>query len=143
MKVSSKARSAVQAMVQLARLSHEESFIPLTNLIQEDGLSLVFLEQIFLKLKKADLVISQRGLNGGYKLSKSAVDITILDIIESVEPIKKIVKCAGMKGGCRPDKAKCSTHDLWKSIDILTRNHLASVTLADVAFKENLKERVA
>lgn len=117
------------AMVQLAY--QEDKSLPLSIIAEADGLSVTFLEQLFAKLKKASLVISHRGVQGGYLLAKRAKDITILDVIHAVDQPQKAVRCITTLG-CTPKGARCSTHHLWEALDDLKDNFLGTTTLFDV-----------
>ena len=116
-------------MVQLAY--QEDKSLPLSIIAEADGLSVTFLEQLFSKLKKASLVISHRGIQGGYSLSKNSKTITILDVIHAVDRPQKAVRCVATLG-CTPKGFRCSTHHLWEALDDLKDNFLGTTTLFDV-----------
>jgi len=144
MKISSKARSAVMALVKLKRMIDAgESHIPLSKLANEEDLSLTFLEQLFHKLKKTKIVDSQRGSLGGYYFLKNPKDITIFDIIESVDTLPKAVRCAPFQNlkGCKPDGTRCATHHLWDAIDAVVIQFLQQQTLEDVCQKSLMMDQ--
>lgn len=129
MKISSKARSALLAMVYLAR--HKEH-VSLPALAESENISVTFLEQIFSKLKKADLVQSMRGINGGYILSKQAEHISILDIIQAVDPLPSATKCKKSGKSCGLGQEKCAMHHFFERLDQVTFSYLQSTTLSDI-----------
>lgn len=137
MKLSTKARYAVMAMVEMAKLRRQDA-TSLTFISDSQSLSLTFLEQIFLKLRRAGLVKSVRGSQGGYLLTREPDDISIYDVIVSVNEPIKTVRCAGHDKplGCQPDGARCLTHDLWNQLDNVVKFYLKSVTLSDVCSKK-------
>lgn len=129
MKISSKARSALLAMVHLAKHKHH---ISLSTLADSENLSLMFLEQIFSKLKKADLVHSLRGTNGGYTLKKDPQDISVLDIIQAVDPLPNSTKCQNQGEPCKKTGEQCSTHHFWKQLDLIIFTYLNNTSLLQI-----------
>ena len=120
MKLSNKGRYAVQALADLARNNIQKP-INLTEISLRQGISISFLEQIFLKLKKNNLVKSSRGPLGGYILSRSPDDITLSSIIEAVDEKVKTVACRReSKKGCHGKSFKFITHNLWDDLE----NHI-------------------
>ena len=138
MKLSNKGRYAVQALADLARNDLQKP-TNLTEISLRQGISLSFLEQIFLKLKKNDLVKSSRGPLGGYILSRSSDDITISNIIEAVDEKVKTVACRReSKKGCHGKSSKCITHDLWDDLENHINNFFKKNTLGDIV--HNMKK---
>ena len=120
MKLTSKGRYAIMAMADLAR-NNVNSPTSLSEISLRQGISLSFLEQLFLRLKKNDLVKSARGPKGGYVLSKSPEEIKLSYIIFAVDEKIKTVKCkTESKRGCNGKSIKCITHDLWADLE----NHI-------------------
>ena len=135
MKLSNKGRYAVQALADLARNNLQKP-TNLTEISLRQGISISFLEQIFLKLKKNNLVKSSRGPLGGYTLSRSPDDITISSIIEAVDEKVKTVACRReSKKGCHGKSSKCITHDLWDDLENHINNFLQKNTLRDITHK--------
>ena len=135
MKLSNKGRYAVQALADLARNDLQKP-TNLTEISLRQGISLSFLEQIFLKLKNNNLVKSSRGPLGGYILSRSPDDITISNIIEAVDEKVKTVACRReSKKGCHGKSSKCITHDLWDDLENHINNFFKKNTLRDIAYK--------
>ena len=141
MKLTSKGRYAVMAMADLAKNNVKEP-ISLTEISLRQGISLSFLEQLFLRLKKNNLVLSARGPNGGYVLSKSPEEIKLSSIIKAVGEKIKTVKCKkNSKKGCNGKSIKCITHNLWDDLEIHINNFFEKNTLKDILYKETRYER--
>jgi len=135
MKLSNKGRYAVQALADLARNDLQKP-TNLTEISLRQGISLSFLEQIFLKLKNNNLVKSSRGPLGGYILSRSPDDISISNIIEAVDEKVKTVACRReSKKGCHGKSSKCITHDLWDDLENHINDFFKKNTLRDIAYK--------
>ena len=116
MKLSSKGRYAVMAMADLAK-NHDPRPISLNEISLRQGISILYLEQLFLKLKQNSLVISTRGPSGGYVLSKSPDQIKLSNIISAVDEEVKMLKCnKNSKKGCNGKSVKCITHSLWDEL---------------------------
>ena len=132
MKLSTKGRYAVMAMVDLAHRS-EGRPIALADIAERQDISLSYLEQLFGKLRKNSLVNSVRGPGGGYQLSRRADETRISDIILAVDEPIKATRCKeGSPEGCAHNKGRCLTHDLWEELTNRIYLFLNSVTLADV-----------
>ena len=135
MKLSNKGRYAVQALADLATNNLQKP-TNLTEISLRQGISLSFLEQIFLKLKKNNLVKSSRGPLGGYILSRSPEDITLSSIIGAVDEKVKTVACRReSKKGCHGKSYKCITHDLWDDLENHINNFFKKNTLRDIVYK--------
>ena len=135
MKLTSKGRYAIMAMADLAKNDVKEP-TSLAEISLRQGISLSFLEQLFLRLKKNNLVLSSRGPNGGYILSKSPEEIKLLSIIKAVDEKIKTVKCKKTsKKGCNGKSIKCITHNLWDDLETHINNFFEKNTLKDIIFK--------
>ena len=135
MKLSSKGRYAVMALTDIARFNQSEP-ISLRDISLRQGISLVYLEQLFLKLKKNDVVKSIRGKKGGYILSRNASDIKISDILFAVEEKVKTVGCEKhSKKGCNGRSAKCISHNLWDELEVYINNFFQQRSLSDLINK--------
>jgi len=133
MKLTAKGRYAVMAMADLATFNKQQKPVSLNDISIRQGISLSFLEQLFLKLKKKDLVTSVRGNLGGYKLSRDPNKIYLSSIIEAVNEDIKTTKCKlKSKKGCTGKTTKCVTHNLWDGLSKHINNYFTSVTLLDV-----------
>ena len=135
MKLTSKGRYAVMAMADLAK-SKDKTPTSLSEISLRQGISLSFLEQLFLRLKKNNLVISSRGPHGGYVLSKAPEEIKLSSIINAVDEKIKTVKCQKESNqGCNGKSIKCITHDLWEDLDSHINSFFEKNTLKDIVYK--------
>ena len=136
MKLTSKGRYAVMAMADLAN-NNVKKPISLTEISLRQGISISFLEQLFLKLRKNNLVQSARGPSGGYVLTKPPKEIKLLNIINAVDEKIITLKCRKeSKKGCNHKSIKCITHNLWDDLEIHINKFFESNTLNDILFKE-------
>ncbi len=144
MKLSSKGQYAVRALIYLTYNSKDNSVpVGLKEIAAGESISLHYLEQIFFILKKAGIVKSLRGPNGGYLLNKKPSEIFIGDIIASVEPIE-IISCISKskaKKECRR-KSVCLAFDMWNSISNKITEFLNSITIKDVIDEYKQKQAV-
>ena len=132
MRLSTKGRYAVMAMVDLAQYS-EGSPVSLAEIADRQEISLSYLEQLFAMLRKNGLVKSVRGPGGGYLLAHDRGETRIADIILAVdEPIRATRCTPGAPVGCRGNRTRCLTHDLWEELGNQIHLYLNSVSLADV-----------
>jgi Rrf2 family iron-sulfur cluster assembly transcriptional regulator len=132
MRLSTKGRYAVMALVDIAKHGSGNP-ISLAEIAERQVISLSYLEQLFAKLRAADLVRSVRGPGGGYLLSHGAGGTRISDVILAVdEPIRATRCMPGAPTGCSGNKTRCLTHDLWEELGNQIHLYLSSVTLADV-----------
>ena len=132
MKLGAKARYAVMAMVDLACHCNGAP-VCLADIAERQEISLPFLEQLFAKLRRGGLVKSVRGPGGGYLLAHHRDDTRIADIILAVdEPIHAVRCTPGAATGCRIDRSRCLTHDLWEELSNQIHLYLSSVSLGDV-----------
>jgi len=141
MKLNSKARYAVMAMADLAKIDNQKP-IPLAEISIRQGISILYLEQLFLRLKKNNLVQSSRGPNGGYILSRPPEEIKLLSIIDAVDENVKTLKCKkSSKKGCNGKSVKCITHNLWDDLEHHINNFFEKNTLKDILHKETRYEK--
>ena len=137
MQLTSKGRYAVMAMADLAKNNVKEP-TSLAEISLRQGISISYLEQLFLKLRKNNLVQSARGPSGGYVLSKPPDKIKLLSIINAVDEKIKTVKCKKeSKKGCNGKSIKCITHNLWDDLEIHINKFFEDNTLNDILFKED------
>ncbi len=138
MKLSTKGRYAVMAVVDLARQASDKP-IALAEIAERQEISLSYLEQLFAKLRRAGLVKSVRGPGGGYLLGHPAPDMRISDIILAVdEPIRATRCTPGSPTGCMALAKRCETHDLWEELSRQIHLYLSAVSVADVVSKRVL-----
>merc|ERR1712224_356077 len=132
MKLSSKGRYAVMALADLAKFNSNEP-VSLRDISLRQGISLVYLEQLFLKLKKNKIVNSVRGKKGGYVLNKNATEIKISEVLLAVEEKVKTVGCEKhAKKGCNGKSSKCITHNLWDELEGYINNFFEKKKLSDL-----------
>ena len=141
MKLSSKGRYAVMALVDLARFN-EINPVSLRDISLRQGISLDYLEQIFSKLRKNEIVQSVRGTQGGYILNKKAREIKLTNILNAVDEKVKTVQCKKeLKKGCNGKATKCLTHNLWDELETHINNFFDKKSLEDLV-QDNLDKRV-
>jgi Rrf2 family iron-sulfur cluster assembly transcriptional regulator len=138
MRLTTKGRFAVTAMIDLALRQHNGP-VTLAGISQRQRISLSYLEQLFGKLRRHQLVESTRGPGGGYTLGRPARDVTVADIIFAVDEPLDATQCGG-KENCHDDQ-RCMTHDLWSNLNAKMVEYLDSVNLADLV--EQQKQRMA
>ena len=132
MKLTTKGRYAVMALADIAKFNQNEP-ISLRDISLRQGISLLYLEQIFLKLKKKNIVVSVRGTNGGYVLSKAPKEIKLADIFSAVDEELKTLNCKkDSKKGCNGKTAKCITHNLWNELEDYINNFFEKKNLSDL-----------
>jgi Rrf2 family iron-sulfur cluster assembly transcriptional regulator len=127
MRLTTKGRFAVTAMIDLG-LRQNSGPVTLAAISQRQQISLSYLEQLFGKLRRHELVESTRGPGGGYTLARSPTEITVADIILSVDEPLDATQCGG-KENCLGEGARCMTHDLWASLNVRMVEFLDSVSL--------------
>ncbi len=137
MKMSTKGRYAVMAMIDIAQQTPGRA-VSLAEIAERQDISQEYLEQLFGKLRRAELVTSSRGPSGGYQLSRGSGDIQLSDVILAVDEDLRITRCSGdAVDGCVKGE-KCCAHDLWSSLGRQMMYFLESITLEDVVEQRNL-----
>ena len=137
MKLSTKGRYAVMALADIAVHSAGQP-VALATITERQNISQDYLEQLFLKLRKAGLVESARGPGGGYRLARDPEEIRISEIVLAVDEPLQVTRCIGDAiVGCTHGE-KCFTHDLWSALGRQIYGFLAAVTLGDVVNWRNL-----
>lgn len=129
MRLTTKGRFAVTAMIDLALRQHEGP-VTLAGISERQHISLSYLEQLFGKLRRSKLVSSVRGPGGGYTLARDADAISIADIIRAVDEVLDATSCGG-RGDCEGDLQPCMTHKLWTTLNAKMYEYLGSVSLGD------------
>jgi len=141
MRLTSKGRYAVMALVDLARFDNITP-VSLRDISLRQGISLDFLEQIFSKLRKKEIVQSARGTQGGYILNRKAKEIKLINIFDAVDEKVKTVQCKKeSKKGCNGKTTKCLTHNLWDELETHINNFFEEKNLEDLV-KDNAERRV-
>lgn len=134
MKLNTRSRYAVMALTDLAFCSAEKA-IPLKDMAKRQGLSILYLEQLFSVLKRKGLVGSMRGPGGGYYLTKKASEVSIGRIIQALDDPIRVTRCKGQGtegSGCLENKSLCATHHLWANLENHIWGYLNNITLEDV-----------
>ena len=135
MRLSTKGRYAVMAMTDLAKRQDEGEgrAVALAEIAARQQISLSYLEQLFARLRRKGLVKSARGPGGGYRLARLSMETRVSEIILAVDEPISATRCTEMGAtGCRADRSKCLTHDLWEELGNQIHMFLSSVTLHDV-----------
>ena len=141
MKLTSKGRYAVMALADLARFNSADP-VCLRDISLRQGISLDYLEQIFSKLKKSEIVQSVRGTQGGYILSKKPNEIKLTNIFQAVDEKIKTVQCKKeSKKGCNGKATKCVTHNLWDELETHINSFFEKKSLEDL-LKNNTERRI-
>ncbi len=131
MELNTRGRYAVMAMADLA-MYEGEAAVPLSAIAERQQLSIAYLEQIFLRLRRAGLVESARGRTGGYRLGRPAADIMVVEIMTAVEEETRMTRCMGNDDvGCLGE-GRCLTHNLWHALGDHIRVFLSNVSLREV-----------
>jgi Rrf2 family iron-sulfur cluster assembly transcriptional regulator len=137
MKMSTKGRYAVMAMIDIAQ-DTSGGPVSLAAIAERQDISQEYLEQLFAKLRRAGLVDSSRGPGGGYRLARTANLISMAEIISAADEPLRVTRCDGdaVEGCVRGER--CCAHDLWSSLGRQMMYFLSSITLDDVVSKRNL-----
>ncbi|MGH1425784.1 MAG: Rrf2 family transcriptional regulator [Pseudooceanicola sp.] len=132
MKLSTKGRYAMVALTDIA-LQTGDGLVTLAEISKRQSISLPYLEQLFVKLRRADLVESVRGPGGGYRLSRAPKDIRVADVLAAVdETVNAMHKGAGASGGLSGSRAQSMTNRLWEGLSAHVYVFLHQASLADV-----------
>ena len=132
MKLSTKGRYAMVALADLAILGPDK-LTSLTDIAKRQNVSLSYLEQLFVKLRKGKLVVSTRGANGGYRLARAPSEIRVVDVLSAVdENIDALYKGAGVSGGVSGSRAQSVTNRLWEGLSAHVYVFLHQTRLSDV-----------
>jgi len=141
MKLNSKSRYAVMALADIASFNKQNP-ISLRDISLRQNISLVYLEQIFSKLKKSNIVKSIRGANGGYVLTRDPEQIKLSNIFSAVDEKVKTLQCKReSKKGCNGKLTKCITHNLWDDLEMHINDFFDKKNLGDI-LKNNLETRI-
>jgi Rrf2 family iron-sulfur cluster assembly transcriptional regulator len=136
--LTTKGRFAVTAMIDLAKRQHQGP-VTLAGISQRQKISLSYLEQLFGKLRRHELVESTRGPGGGYTLARPAKNVTVADIIFAVDEPLDATQCGG-KENCNDDGGPCMTHELWSNLTKRMIEYLDSVSLSDLVEQQRDRE---
>ncbi len=130
MKLTTKGRYAVTAMLDLS-LHGDDGPVSLAEISDRQEISLSYLEQLFSKLRRNNLVESMRGPGGGYRLGRDPQDVSISDIIAAVDENVDVTRCRGERN-CEGKDKRCLTHDLWMDLSKQIQGFLSDISLQDM-----------
>jgi Rrf2 family iron-sulfur cluster assembly transcriptional regulator len=136
MRLTTKGRYAVTAMLDL-NINASRGPVTLSDISKRQDISLSYLEQLFAKLRKQDLVSSVRGPGGGYLLGRKGSEIDVAEIIDAVSESLDTTKCQG-KGDCHGGEM-CLTHHLWEDLSAQIHKFLSDITLANLVSKREIE----
>jgi len=142
MRLTTKGRFAVTAMIDLA-LHQDGSPVTLAGISARQEISLSYLEQLFSKLRRHNIVQSVRGPGGGYHLGRAAHEVTVADIISAVNESIDATQCGGKEnchGSGHTGGKRCMTHQLWSTLNDKMRGYLDSVSLQDLVNQQTNSE---
>jgi Rrf2 family transcriptional regulator, iron-sulfur cluster assembly transcription factor len=139
MRLTTKGRFAVTAMIDLALREGGEAPVSLGGISERQMISLSYLEQLFGKLRRNGLVVSTRGPGGGYALARKAQEISVAEIISAVDEAIDATGCGGEDHCMGEDTGRCMTHDLWTSLNERILDFLNAVTLRKLADEQLAK----
>ena len=128
MKLSTKSRYAITAMIDLAQ--NQDGAVSLKDISDRQSISLSYLEQLFCKLKNFKVVTSRRGPGGGYDLNKKSSEISLHEIITAVEENMDQTQCGGSMN-CNKEKP-CTTHNVWTGLNKIISDYMKNITIEDV-----------
>ena len=140
MRLTTKGRFAVTAMLDLA-MRQGNGPVTLAGISERQRISLSYLEQLFGKLRRRELVDSVRGPGGGYCLARAAHEISIAEIIRAVDEPIDATQCGGREN-CQ-EEHRCMTHDLWTNLNATIFDYLDSVTLGGLVDNQLAKAKTA
>jgi Rrf2 family iron-sulfur cluster assembly transcriptional regulator len=136
-RLTTKGRYAVTAMLDLA-LHHGQGPITLADIAQRQGISLSYLEQLFSRLRKRELVSSVRGPGGGYTLGRDASEICVAEVISAVDESVDTTRCGGAHN-CHNNQ-RCLTHDLWQDLSRRIHTYLSQISLHDLMQRRGVRD---
>ena len=142
MKLTTKGRYAVTAMLDLS-LHSGNGPVSLLEISERQDISLSYLEQLFSKLRRQELVKSMRGPGGGYTLSRGPDKIAISNIIMAVDENLDVTNCGNASGGCHDTNKRCLTHNLWMDLSNRIQSFLDDISLQDLMDKRDVLEVAA
>lgn len=137
MRLTTKGRYAVTAMLDLAIHAGTEP-VTLSDISLRQDISLSYLEQLFGRLRRRQLVVSIRGPGGGYQLARETGDIAIVDIINAVDESVDATRCQG-QGNCQQGET-CLTHHLWEDLSQQIHEFLRGISLADLMARHDIRQ---
>ncbi|MDE0309730.1 MAG: Rrf2 family transcriptional regulator [Acidiferrobacterales bacterium] len=138
MKLTTKGRYAVTAMMDLALHQPDQDRVSLKSIAEHQEISIAYLEQLFAGLKAKGLVSGVRGPGGGYRLTKPADEISIYEIISAVDESVDVTRCHGRED-CQ-DGEICLTHELWTELSSQISGFLDQLKLGEIIQSQRVRE---
>ena len=136
MRLTTKGRYAVTAMLDLA-LHAESGPVSQADISERQGISISYLEQLFAKLRRRELVVSVRGPGGGYQLAAEAQSISVASVIDAVDESVDATRCGG-QGDCHEGEV-CLTHHLWTDLSSRIHQFLSGITIGDLIARREIR----
>lgn len=140
MKLTTKGRYAVTAMLDLA-IHAQSKPVPLADISQRQGVSLSYLEQLFSRLRKGNLVESARGPGGGYRLARAADQIAVVEVLKAIDENIEITNC-DQKANCQNGEP-CLTHELWMDLSHRIYEFLEGISLGQLIERQHVRDVTA
>jgi Rrf2 family iron-sulfur cluster assembly transcriptional regulator len=137
MRLTTKGRYAVTAMLDLA-IHGQAKPVSLNDISGRQGISLSYLEQLFAKLRRCELVSSVRGPGGGYRLARNGAEISIAQVVDAVNESMDATRCQG-KGDCQ-EGDQCLTHHLWQDLSAQIHAFLSDISIGDLVDKKEIRD---
>ncbi len=137
MRLTTKGRYAVTAMLDLALHAKSEP-VSLAHISERQGISISYLEQLFAKLRRRNLVLSIRGPGGGYRLSRPEHEIFVAQVVDAVDESVDATRCNG-EGDCQGGEV-CLTHDLWQDLSKQIHSFLSGISLANLVSRHTVRK---
>ena len=144
MRLTTKGKYAVTALLDLSLHESDKDFIALSQIAERQAMPISYLEQLFRNLRKSGIVQASRGPKGAYRLSRSSTEINISEVVASVEDSLDATQCGGT-ADCHSG-TRCLAHDLWSQLNTQVDNFLINKSLEDViadkrsSFKSKTKD---
>lgn len=132
MKISTKVRYGVKALVYIAEATQEGRLVRIKEISESENISVQYLEQILFKLKNEGIIQGKRGPNGGYKLSSEPENITLHELYKILDDEVKVIDCNENNKNCSCIDNECSTTCIWSKLDIAMTKILEGTTLAEL-----------
>ena len=137
MKLTTKGRYAVTAMLDLA-LHANQGPISLADISERQGISISYLEQLFAKLRRNELVSSVRGPGGGYRLSRESSEVFVAQVVDAVDEPVDVTRCEG-QGNCQNGEP-CLTHYLWEDLSQQLHQFLSAISLQSLVERSEIRK---
>ena len=137
MRLTTKGRYAVTAMLDLA-IHAKQGPVSLSDISGRQEISLSYLEQLFAKLRRGELVTSVRGPGGGYRLSRGSSDINVAQVVDAVSESMDVTRCEG-RGDCQRGEA-CLTHHLWCDLSDQIHTFLENISLQSLVDRQEIRD---